>query len=392
MRTYKFKMYPTSQETGKLYNTLNTCRFVYNKLLESYYKYDEEADIKLTGYDLTKFLTFWKKNEYPLLKNHYSKVLQTIPIQIQSNLRGLKESKKKRKVGTLRFKSRNRFSSFTYNQSGFKVITTNKRYNKLHLSKIGDIRFKQSREIEGNIKQVQIKLKPSGWHCYIITDGIYECKNIFDNKIGVDLGVMRFMTTSDNEVFENPLYMKSKLDKIKILSKKLSKTKKGSKNRKKVISRLLRLWETIDNQKKDYFHKISTKLVINNKLLVFEDLNIKEMTNKKGKNKYHNMRNILDSSWATFVNMLKIKVSSTDSDIIFVNPRNTSKMCSGCGNIKKDLRLSDREYHCESCGLEIDRDYNASINIYRRGQELSFVGEGTLVSSVNQESPSFRDG
>jgi len=104
------------------------------------------------------------------------------------------------------------------------------------------------------------------------------------------------------------------------------------------------------------------------------------------------MRNILDSSWATFVNMLKIKVSSTDSDIIFVNPRNTSKMCSGCGNIKKDLRLSDREYHCESCGLEIDRDYNASINIYRRGQELSFVGEGTLVSSVNQESPSFREG
>ena len=113
------------------------------------------------------------------------------------------------------------------------------------------------------------------------------------------------------------------------------------------------------------------------------------MTKKTGKNKYRNMKNILDSSWATFVNMLQIKVSSTESEIIFVNPRNTSKMCSSCGNIKTDLQLWDRTYCCKECNLAIDRDYNASINIFRRGKELTFV-ENLSIGLMNQESMSFR--
>ena len=120
-----------------------------------------------------------------------------------------------------------------------------------------------------------------------------------------------------------------------------------------------------------------------------EDLNIKSMLLKQGKNKYRNMRNILDSSWARFTNMLQIKVSSTESELIFVNPNNTSKMCSSCGNIKDNLKLNNRIYKCKNCGLSIDRDYNASINIYRRGKELTFVGEDAIASLMNQESPSF---
>ncbi|MFW6130370.1 MAG: zinc ribbon domain-containing protein [Atribacterota bacterium] len=116
------------------------------------------------------------------------------------------------------------------------------------------------------------------------------------------------------------------------------------------------------------------------------------MTEKIGKNKYRNMRNILDSSWATFVNMLQIKVLSTESEIIFVNPKNTSKMCSCCGNIKEDLQLWDRTYNCNKCNLSIDRDYNASVNIYRRGKELTFVGGDTSVFPMKQESSSFMVG
>ena len=132
MRTYKFKMYPTSQEREKLFDNLNTCRFVYNKMLETYNKYDDEVDVKLSGYDLAKFLPLWKKDKYQFLSNYHSKMLQMVTNKIKGNLDGLKESKKKRKVGILRFKSRNRYSSFTYNQSGFKIIETDKRYNKLY--------------------------------------------------------------------------------------------------------------------------------------------------------------------------------------------------------------------------------------------------------------------
>ncbi|MFW6130369.1 MAG: RNA-guided endonuclease InsQ/TnpB family protein [Atribacterota bacterium] len=251
MRTYKFKMYPTSEEREKLFFTLNSCRFTYNKLLE-YISTQDKLDRTNTGHHIVEL-----KKEHYFLKNIYSKTLQTERDKLFSSIKGLSQSKKKgNKIGRLRFKSRNRFTSFTYNQSGFKIIETDKRYNKLHLSKIGDIRFKQSRAIEGKIKQVQIKLKPSGWYSYIITDGKYECKNINNNEIGIDLGVMSFITTSNKEVFDNPLYMNKSLSKIKILSKQLSRTKKGSNNRRKVIHKLLRLWETIDNQKKDYFHKI----------------------------------------------------------------------------------------------------------------------------------------
>jgi len=384
MRTYKFKMYPTSQEREKLFVTLNNCRFTYNKLLEFMNK-QEKVDRGEVQHHIVDL-----KIEHTFLKNTYSKTLQYEHYRLFSSMKGLSKSKKNgNKIGRLRFKSRNRYTSFTYNQSGYNIIETDKRYNKLHLSKIGDIRFKQSRDIEGKIKQIQIKLKPSGWYCYIVTDGNYECKNIENNEIGVDLGIMSFMVTSNKEVFDNPLYMNKSLNKIKILSKQLSRTKKGSNNRRKVIHKLLRLWETIDNQKQDYFHKISTKLVKENKLLVFEDLNIKSMTKKTGKNKYRNMKNILDSSWATFVNMLQIKVSSTESEIIFVNPRNTSKMCSSCGNIKTDLQLWDRTYCCKECNLSIDRDYNASVNIYRRGKELTFV-ENLSIGLMNQESMSFR--
>ena len=377
-------MYPTSQEREKLFVTLNNCRFTYNKLLEFMNK-QEKVDRGEVQHHIVDL-----KIEHTFLKNTYSKTLQYEHYRLFSSMKGLSKSKKNgNKIGRLRFKSRNRYTSFTYNQSGYNIIETDKRYNKLHLSKIGDIRFKQSRDIEGKIKQIQIKLKPSGWYCYIVTDGDYECKNIKNNEIGVDLGIMSFMVTSNKEVFDNPLYMNKSLDKIKILSKQLSRTKKGSNNRRKVIHKLLRLWEIIDNQKQDYFHKISTKLVKENKLLVFEDLNIKSMTEKTGKNKYRNMKNILDSSWATFVNMLQIKVSSTESEIIFVNPRNTSKMCSSCGNIKTDLQLWDRTYCCKECNLSIDRDYNASVNIYRRGKELTFV-ENLSIGLMNQESMSFR--
>ena len=363
-------------------------------MLETYNKYNEEVDLKLSGFELSKFITGWKHTDYKYLKEYYSKMLQMVSYQLKSNLNGLKQLNRKHKYknGILRYKSRNRFTSFTYNQSGFKVIETDKRYNKLHLSKIGDIRFKQSRDIDGKIKQIQIKLKPSGWYAYIITDGKYECKNINNNEIGIDLGVLKYITTSNNEVFDNPLYMKKSLNKIQILSKKLSKSKKKSLNRRKIINKLLRLWETINNQKQDYFHKISTELVKQNKLLILEDLNIKSMTDKTNKSKYYNMRNILDSSWATFTNMLQIKVSSTNSEIIFVNPKNTSKMCSKCGNIKYDLKLNNRTYICNNCNYSIDRDYNAAINIYRIGKELTFVGGETLVSPMNQESPSFRAG
>lgn len=385
MKTYQFKLYPNKTEEKILEKHLNICRFTYNKLLEKIMSEKEKGN-KITKNQLSSHLTLIKKEEKTNFLNAcYSKMLQPNVDRLFSNIKGLITLKSNgNKTGKLRFKAKNRFTSFTYNQSGFLIINTNKRFNKLRLSKIGNIRFKQEREIEGNIKQVIIKKKPSGWYAYIITNFKYECKNVNNNTIGVDMGVISFLTDSNGNKIDNPLYLKQSLYKLKLQHQKLSKTKKGSNNRKKVICKLLKLHEKVSNQKNDFFHKLTTNLVKNNNFIAIEKLNIKSMMNKKD-NKYHNKRNIFDSSWGLFVNMLKIKVSSTESKLVFVNPRNTSKMCSKCGVIKNDLKMSNRIYNCE-CGLKLDRDHNAAINIFKKGWESTFVGEETIVSSMNQEA------
>jgi len=380
MRVYKFQLIPNKEQEKKLINTLNTCRFTYNKLLEKLNSQD-----KIDRNEIQHYIVELKK-DFPNLKNVYSKTLQYECYRLFSNLKGLSKSKKKGiKVGRLRFKGYKWFKTFTMNQSGYKLISTNKHYNKLHLSKIGDINIKLHRKIDGNIKGIIIKKKVDSWQAYIITDGEYKISK-GDNEIGIDMGVLTFLHTSNNEKVENPLFMKNQLTRLKTVHQKISRTKKGSKNRKKNCLQLEKIWEGIDNRKKDFFHKITTKLVNTSKFIAVEKLNIKSMTkNKRGE--YYNHRNILDSSWGMFLQMLKFKAESAGIEYIEVEPRNTSKMCCKCGKLQ-DMPTNIRIYKCK-CGHIIDRDYNASINILAKGKGLTVVGEEWLHSLMNQEAMSF---
>jgi len=383
MRTYKFQLKPNKSQKEKLQKTFDMCRFTYNKLLE--YMNNQE---KIDKYENQHYILELKK-EYPELKNVHSKVLQYENYRLFSNLKSLVQSKKKgRKVGRLRFKGEKWFKTIMYNQSGFKLIERVKRYNILRLSKIGDVKIRQHRNIEGKIKGIIIKKKVDTWEAHIITDGAYTIDS-GNNTIGIDMGVLTFITTSNNEKVDNPLYMNKSLLKLQKLHKKISKTKKGSKNRKKVCQQLQKLWEHIDNQKKDFFHKTTTWLVNNSKFIGVEGLNIKSMASNK-KNKYYNHRNILDSSWGMFLQMLKFKAESADIKYVEVDPKNTSKMCSDCKSIKP-MPTNIRTYICK-CGLHLDRDYNAAINILNKalGVVCTSVGVGTVVPSMNQEAMSFR--
>lgn len=375
MRTYKFQLKPNKEQIEKLDRTFDLCRFTYNQILEELSRNKDRSHIQHYIIDL--------KKKYPEMKNVYSKTLQYECYRLFSNIRGLSQSKKKgRRVGRLRFKGERWFKTIVYNQSGFKLIGRDKHYNILRLSKIGDIKIRQHRTIEGEIKGIIIKRKVSSWEAHIISDGKYTIDS-GDNTIGIDMGVLSFITTSNNKRIDNPLYMNKSLEKIQRLHRRISKTKKRSNNRRKRCLELQKLWEHIDNQKKDFFHKISTTLVNNSKFIAVEGLNIKSMISK---NRYYNHRNILDSSWGLYLQMLKFKAESAGIEYVEVDPRNTSRMCSDCGRIK-DMPTNIRIYKCE-CGLELDRDYNSSINILNRalGREPTFVGEETSVSSMNQEA------
>jgi len=386
MISYKFRLYPNKEQLDKLELSLEVCRQTYNHLLS-------KLDEGFTKIELANFLLDLKIC-YPEMKEIYSKTLQVENDNIFRNLTGLGNSKKNgNRVGRLRFKGKGWKKTFFYNQSGFKLIEDK---HKLHLSKIGDIKIKNHRTIEGKIKQVIIKKEIDRWFAIIQTDGIIkrECGN---NEIGLDFGLITFVTDNNGNKIKLPNDWKKQERKIKKHHKNLSRKKKGSKSRKKTIRLLQKSYEIMNNKKNDFFHKLSTKLVTENKTIYLEDLDVKGMMMKS-----YNAKNFQKSAWSRFVNSyLTSKAESADCQIIFCDRfAPTSQECSSCGRIQK-LKLSDRIYNC-SCGLSLDRDENASKNIIKYGK-LQPSGTGCdgdntstqsneQVSSMNSEALSFRVG
>jgi len=358
MLANKFRLYPNKEQTEKLDFALDTCRQAYNMML------GELNDQVVIDKNMIQAILPDLKICEPKFREVYSKTLQYECYRLFSNLSALKVLKgNHRKVGRLRFKGRGWFKTINYNQSGYSLEG-----KILHLSKIGDIKIKVHREVIGDIKQIQIKRELDKWYAIIITNEnkVISCG---ERVIGIDLGINNYLVDSDGNKIDNPRILEQNLQKLKHLQKELSRKKKGSNNRNKAKIRLQKLHLKITNKRTDFLHKLTTNLVKDCKIIIMEDLNIKNMS----ENKYFNSRNMMDCSWGKFATLLDYKAESAGCQVTKVNPKNTSKMCSKCGSIQ-DMPLYERTYKCK-CGLVLDRDYNSAINILNKlaGQELSCV-------------------
>ena len=359
---YKFRLYPTKEQEQKLLWTLDKCRFIYNYLLEK----KQKENFKRR--ELQALLPKLKK-EFPELQNIHSKTLQYENYRLHSNIFALYQLKKNgKKVGRLRFKGKGFFKTFTYNQSGFAIIRNQTRYDKLWLSKIGEIPFIMHRDIEGKVKQVMVKHYSSGkWYASIIAetnDNVKPTKNT--KKIGIDLGTMNYVYDSDCNHFDNPKHLDKSLKKLRKEQKRLSRKQKGSKNKAKKGIKVARIHEKIVNQRDDFLHKLSRYYINNYGCIAVENLNIKGLIRIS-----YNAKNIMDASWSRFIQMLCYKAERAGCILVKVEPRGTTQICSNCG-IEAQKELWNRTHKCE-CGLEMDRDYNSAMNILNRalGQELS---------------------
>jgi len=379
--TYKFRIYPSREQQDKLLFILDNCRFTYNKLLEILNKQEKINQSEIQG-TIPKL-----KEQYPELNGIYSKTLQYESYRLFSNLRALSRLKKNgKKTGSLRFKGRDWFKTFTYNQSGFVLEIKNKRYNKLYLSKIGLLQIRAHRKINGSIKQVQIKRECSGkWFALLCIHKTDEKPRKKTGKaVGLDLGTINFIYDSDGSHIEHPKFLNKSLEKLATVQRYLSRKKKGSSNRMKQKIKVARIHERIFNQRNDFLHKLSRYYADNYDLIAAEDLNIQNIISKS-----YNAKNIMDASWNHFLQMLKYKAESAGISFVKVNPRETTSKCSRCGaTVKKALTI--RIHKC-SCGLEIDRDYNAALNILKLGQELACMPlEVANKQPMNQEATPFR--
>lgn len=345
-KTYKFRLHPSKDQEQVLFQTLEHCRYVYNTLLE----WLNEQD-KPNRYELQNRLPLLKQ-EHPELKQVYSKALQYEVHRLFYNLRGLSQSKKNhRKIGGLRYKPSHRFRTIHYNQSGFKIEETGKRFDMLYISKVGDLPMLMHRPVDGIIKQVVIKHYLSGkWYaCIIVEQDDDVVKQPIKTTVGIDVGITYYCSDTDGLQFENPKYLNKSLKQLKRRQHRLSKTVKDSCNRNKQRILVARKYEHVQNQRSDFLQKLSRYYVNRYDLIAVEDLNVKGMVRNN-----HLARHISDASWNKFKQLLSYKAESAGKTMVCVNPGGTSQ-----------------EYNH---GEGLDRDYNASLNILQRGVEKLGLG------------------
>jgi putative transposase len=293
-----------------------------------------------------------------LVKNSglYSQTEQAVSHRLQNALiRYFKMKKESKCAGFPRFKNLDRMKSLLYPQSGFR---TTERI--LKITPFGEISIRKHREMKGTVKTLTLKRESSGKFYAIFTTKMEIMpKENRGTKVGVDLGLMNFATLSDKIIIKNPRHLKKHEERLAKRQRELSNKEKGSVRRKKQKRKVAVLYEKIRNSRRDFLHKLSLHLANSYSFVALEDLLIKKMT-MEGLGK-----SINDAGWNEFANMLCYKAEEAGCRIIFVNPDGTTKECSSCGEVV-DKKLRERQHNCPSCGLSMDRDLNASINILNR--------------------------
>ena len=201
-------------------------------------------------------------------------------------------------------------------------------------------------------------------------------------SVGIDLGIKDFVICSDGAVYPNMRFLEKSLRKLKIYQRRLSKKQKGSKNREKARLKVNKIHKKVKNQRDDYQHKVSRELADKHNTICLETLSAKNMVkNKKLSNA------ISDVSWSSFITKLDYKIAENQGKIVKIDRfYPSSKTCSNCGCVKKELKLSDRTYHCTECGFTIDRDLNASINILKAGLKMIEATDATVGTSLKNQS------
>ncbi len=234
--------------------------------------------------------------------------------------------------------------------------------------------------MEGTVKTVRICRQAGQWYACFACEVEEQPLPPSGKAVGVDVGIYHLLATSDGETIENPRWYRSEQKHLRVLQRRVSRRKPGGSNRRKAVLALQRQHEHITNSRKDFLNKLSHSLIVRYDLIALEDLQIQGMVRH-----HHLSKSILDASWGTLKRCLIDKAAEAGRQVVWVNPANTSKTCSARGEVWEDLTLSDRWIEC-SCGLSIDRDVNAAINILRAGQVR--WDESTVTGfRLSQETP-----
>ena len=369
-KSFKYYIRANKATIQKASQIRELCRILYNLCLEQRKFAWKNYHKSISCYDQIKELPSLKKF-FPEFKQVPSQTLQEVVERVDKAFKNFfRRVERGKKPGYPRFKSFNRYDSFTLKQAGWKLVG-----KELQINKIGTFKLFLSRPIEGDIKTVTIRRTLSGrWYV------TFSCDNVNSKPlpktgelVGIDVGCESFLTTSEEEKIDNPRFFQRAQSLLTKRQKTLSRKKKGSKRRSKARILLAKAHEKVYNQRRDFHFKTARKI-----LQTYDTIFIEDMNHFKSYRALN--RSMRDASWFGFFNILLFKAEEAEKEVVKVLAKNTSQRCSGCQKLVPK-ELSCRIHNCPHCGLSIDRDINAARNILRLGQSLQ--GAGALAPAMN---------
>jgi len=379
-KTFRYRVYNTRLQAEALDIQLEEARTLYNSALQERRDAYQTAGISLTYYDQANQLKAIRADENLGLANFSAcqDVLRRVDKSFKAFFSRVKAGDK---PGYPRFKSRNRFDSFTFPSygDGCKIRDN----GRLYCQGIGDLKVKWHRPLQGKIKTVTLKRESGRWYvCFSVEVEASPLPESME-AVGIDVGLEAFATLSDGTRIENARYFKTAQARLRRAQRKVARRKRGGHRRRKAVRNLQRAHLHIRNQRRDFHHKEARKIVNRFGLIAVEDLNIKGLASGMLAKAVH------DVGWSAFLLILLAKAEEAGRQIEKVNPAGTSQECARCGHRPEERkRLSDRWYDCEVCGLSISRDHNAALNILSRVERTRIDAAGQLSSWLMAE----RDG
>lgn len=360
-KAFKYRIYPNKSQKVLLSKTFGCIRVIWNANVESFNSYDKDSNPKPKIIIKSDLII-----DKPWLNEISAAAIQQKIRDFQEITNQFFSKTRKKKIGRPSFKKKSGNQSYRLPNQKFSL-----KDNKIRLEKIGWVKISIDRNIPDNSKMLSCTISMNCCGQYfvsILVDVVIPNKGKTGKSVGIDLGLKSFATLSDGVVIDNIKFFRDKQSEIAKIQRHLSRKNKGSNRHRKNKIKIARLYNKIANKRNNFLHNVTTSLVNNYDVICIEDLNVSGMLSN------HKLaKAISDTSFSMFRSMLEYKCNWYGKELVVIDRfYPSSKTCSKCGWKKEDLTLSDRVFKCENCGIEIDRDLNAAINIQRVGVDILY--------------------
>ena len=365
-QSYRYELKPNNKQRTRLARHAGTARFAYNWGLERRIREYKDSGKSSHAIEQHRQLNVLKRTTlawmYKVSKCAPQEALRDLDRAFGNFYRGRKQG---RKIGFPRFKRKGRHDAFRLTGA----IRVHRK--SVNLPRLGPVRTKEITDVKGRVLSATVTREADRWFVSFTVERERE-RGLPgpDPAVGIDVGLLSFAVTSDGQRIQSPRPLEKALKALKRKSRRHSRKRKGSANRKKSALSLARLHRKIRNRRRDFLHKVTTQLAKTKQAIVVEDLNVKGMIRNRRLS-----RSIADSGWGEFVRMLEYKTTWYGSSLLKAHAfYPSSKRCSVCGRVKAKLSLSERCFRCEACGIMLDRDLNAAMNLEQLSRTASSAG------------------